>query len=63
MGRSGYRITVWMDEYCEQTNTVYEFVGCQFHGYCKYDNPKKILETYIRKGALENLGYISGNDL
>ena len=36
---------------------MYEFLGCQFHGHCKYDNPKKKLETYIRKGALENLGY------
>ena len=43
--------------YCEETNAVYEFFGCPFHGHCKYDDPKKQRETYIRKDILEKLGY------
>ena len=46
-----------VDGYCKETNTVYEFQGCRFHGHCMYDDPKKISETYDRKFRLENLGY------
>ena len=46
-----------VDGYCEETNTVYEFLGCFHHGHCVHDDPKKILETYIRKFTLEGLGY------
>ena len=47
-----------VDGYCEETNTVYEYLGCYHHGHsCKYDDPKEILDTLIRKGALASLGY------
>ena len=46
-----------VDGFCEETNTVYEFLGCFHHGHCMYDDPKKILDTYIRKFTLEGLGY------
>ena len=46
-----------VDGYCKETNTVYEFLGCPFHWHCKYDDPKKQLETYIRIEDLRNLGY------
>ena len=32
-----------VDGYCEETNTVCEFLGCPFHGHCKYDDPKKLI--------------------
>ena len=46
-----------VDGYCEDTKTVYEFLGCYHHGHCIYDDPKKQLETLIRIGTLEKLGY------
>ena len=46
-----------VDGYCKETNTVYEYLGCYFHGHCQYDDPKKILDTYIRIETLRKLGY------
>ena len=46
-----------IDRYCEETNTLYQFLGCKWHGHCLNDDPKKQLETYIGKQTLENLGY------
>ena len=30
-----------IDGYCEETNTVYEFLGCYHHGHCVHSNPTK----------------------
>ena len=46
-----------VDGYCEENNTVYEYLGCVFHGHCKHHDPKRISETHTRKTTLENLGY------
>ena len=46
-----------VDGYCKENNTVYEYLGCVFHGHCKHHDPKRISETHTRKTTLENLGY------
>ena len=37
-----------VDGYCQKTKTVYEFLGCFDHGHCKFDDPKKQLDTHLR---------------
>ena len=47
-----------VDGYCEETNTVYEFHGCTFHGHeCKDYNEKKWQATLDREEDLRAKGF------
>jgi hypothetical protein len=64
---TNYRV----DGFCVETNTIYEFLGCNFHGCIKclskdgFDNPydktknnfEFYTDTFIRLSILKNLGY------
>ena len=46
-----------VDGFCEETNTVYEFLGCYYHGHCKYYDAKKWKDTRLRIETIKQLGY------
>ena len=46
-----------VDGFCEETQTVYEFLGCYYHGHCKHYNEKKWIETEQRLTKLRDMGY------